>query len=353
MIHRLTAFVTLIVLLAACSGTPTLQTPSSLPAATEAPAAPAATVSAPAASAATFPVVIEHKYGSTQITQQPTRLVSVGFIDQDAILALGVVPVGIRDWYGDQPNATWPWAQDKLGGAQPVLLPADALNFEQIAALNPDLIIGISSGMTEQDYATLSQIAPTVAQSGEYIDYGVPWQEQTRVIGTALGRSKQAETLIADLEALFAEARTENPAFDGASGVVAVKFNNAYSAYGPQDVRGRLLESLGFAIPEELTSLAGTSFFASISNERLDLLDTDVLLWVVSTDAEREAIESDALYQQLNVARQGRAVFLDQQLSGAASFSSVLSLPFLLERLVPQLAAAVDGDPSTVGTATR
>jgi iron complex transport system substrate-binding protein len=306
--------------------------------------APAAT--SPATDAA-FPVMIEHKYGTTAIPQQPERVVSVGFNDQDAILALGVVPVGIRDWYGEQPNATWLWAQDELGGATTEVLPSNELNFEQIAALNPDLIIGISSGMSEQDYATLSQIAPTVAQSAAFIDYGVPWQEQTRVIGTALGRSAQAETLVAEVEALFADARTQHPAFAGASAVVAVNFNNQYAAYGPQDVRGRLLTSLGFALPQEIVDLAGDSFFTSISNERLDLIDTDVLVIAVSTEAERAVIESDPLYQQLNAVQQGRVVFLDQELSGAASFSSVLSLPYLLERFVPKLAAAVDGDPAT------
>ena len=62
-----------------------------------------------------FPVTIEHKYGETTITEQPERVVTVGFADQDALLALGVMPVGIRDWYGEQPFATWPWATDALG----------------------------------------------------------------------------------------------------------------------------------------------------------------------------------------------------------------------------------------------
>jgi iron complex transport system substrate-binding protein len=255
-----------------------------------------------------------------------------------------VVPVGIRDWYGEQPNAVWPWAQDALGDATPQVLPANALNFEQIAALNPDLIIGISSGMTEQEYATLAAIAPTIAQSDAYIDYGVPWQEQTRVVGAALGRGEQAEALVAQVEGLFASARAQNPAFAGASAVVAVNFNNAYSAYGPQDVRGRLLTSLGFAIPQEIVERAGDSFFTSISNERLDLIDTDVLVIAVSSEAERAVIENDPLFQQLNAAQQGRVVFLDKELSGAASFSSVLSLPYLLERFVPALAAAIDGE---------
>src|SRR5690606_23184754 len=56
-----------------------------------------------------FPVTIEHKYGATTIDAEPKRVVSVGFGEHDGLLALGVVPIAVRDWYGDQPYATWPW----------------------------------------------------------------------------------------------------------------------------------------------------------------------------------------------------------------------------------------------------
>ena len=75
------------------------------------PAAPAAPGGGAAAG---FPVTIAHKYGDTTITAPPTRVVSLGYTDQDAILALSVVPVAIREFTGDQPSATWPWARDRL-----------------------------------------------------------------------------------------------------------------------------------------------------------------------------------------------------------------------------------------------
>ncbi len=40
-------------------------------------------------------------------------------------------------------------------------------------------------------------------------------------------------------------------------------------------------------------------------------------------------------------------VFLEGSLQDASTFSSVLSLPFLLDEVIPMLAAAVDGDPAT------
>ena len=59
------------------------------------------------------------------------------------MLALGVTPIGIRDWYGDQPVAVWPWALEALGGRRARGAERDAINFEAVAALQPDLILGV------------------------------------------------------------------------------------------------------------------------------------------------------------------------------------------------------------------
>lgn len=284
---------------------------------------------------------IEHKYGSTEINGIPERVVTVGYSDHDAVLALGVTPVAVREWIAER--AIWPWAQDKLDDAEPEVLGVTDLNFEQIANLQPDLILGLYSGLTEDEYGTLSEIAPTVAQPGEYVDYGVPWQEQTRTIGRVLGREERAEELVADLEARFAEVREEHPEFDDATGVVAYSFEpGSYGVYGPEDPRGRFLTSLSFELPDEIAELAGDEFFAEISRERLDLVDADVLIWIINPPGEREAVEEDPLYQQLDVVSEGRDIFLEDPLRSALSFSTVLSLPFALDELVPMLPAAVD-----------
>lgn len=68
--------------------------------------------------------------------------------EQDFLLALGVVPVAVTDWYGDQPYATWPWAQQALGDAKPTVLKlTDGFQFLEIAKTKPDLIVGVNSGM--------------------------------------------------------------------------------------------------------------------------------------------------------------------------------------------------------------
>jgi iron complex transport system substrate-binding protein len=296
---------------------------------------------------------IQHKYGSTEASGSPERVVTVGFNEQDPVLALGVEPVGVRDWFGDQPNAVWPWAQDELGDAEPAVLSSGELNFERIAALEPDLILGIFSGMTEDEYETLSELAPTVARPQGYVDYGVPWREQTRVIGLALGREERARALISDVEARFEETRQTHPEFEGATGAVALlDEGGTYNVYGPKDLRGRFMEALGFELPPEISELAGDDFFAGISEERLDLLDVDALVWIVNSQDAADALRNNPLYGRLDVAKKGRDLFLDvnDPIAGALSFSTVLSLPFALDRLTPMLAAAIAGDPATEST---
>jgi iron complex transport system substrate-binding protein len=304
--------------------------------------------------AAPFPVTIEHKYGTTEFRAEPTRVVTVGFSEQDPVLALGVVPVGVREWFGEQPHATWPWARDELGNAEPEVLnmPFGELNFEAVAALQPDLIVAVHSGITKEEYETLSEIAPTLAQPGHYPDFGVPWQEQTRLIGRALGREERAEELVAEVEAQIAAVRQDHPEFEEATVAWASPAEGAgqYWAVGPTTPPMRFLASLGLEVPDELAEVIGEKDSEQISREQMGLLDADVLVWQVGSAEQRAAIENDPLYRRLDAAREGRAVFfvgLDDPLYGSLSFSTVLSLPFALEELVPILEAAVDGDPAT------
>ena len=98
---------------------------------------------------ADFPVTIAHRFGSTTIEQAPERVVTVGLTDQDALLALGVVPVATTMWFGEHPGNIFPWATDALGdGPVPEVLESEK-EFEPVAALQPDLILAIYSGISQ------------------------------------------------------------------------------------------------------------------------------------------------------------------------------------------------------------
>lgn len=293
---------------------------------------------------------VKHEYGTTEISGMPRRVVTVGLTDQDYVIALGVTPVATREWFGQQPGALWPWARARIGDDQlPEVLPRQELDFERIAALRPDLILGVNSGLTKSEYATLSDIAPTVAQPAEFPDYGVPWQEMTRIIGTALGKPGQAGQLIPDIEHRFETARNKHPEFADATGLLATSISGAVYVYaeGPAP---RFLRSLGFELPPAAAKLFsdGNRAPVKLSMERLDVLEADLLMLGVYGDVSTSLV-TEPLYQRLRNVRRGRDVVLPQQstVNGAVSFSSVLSLPLALDELVPRFADAVDGTPAT------
>jgi iron complex transport system substrate-binding protein len=263
---------------------------------------------------------------------------------------VGVRPVGVTDWYGDHPYATWPWAQDELGDAQPVVLNKGAFTgtpdyrYEDIAALQPDLIVGLYTSMDDTQYQTLSRIAPTVAPPAGYPEWGAPWQEYTRLAGRALGNPGRAEELIAGIDAQLAAARAANPQFQGRSAVVAERFEGGQSfVRKPGDPRSQLVAALGFTIPPEIAELPGEVDGATVSDEQMSLLDRDVLLWNTGFSPEvRADAEAAPLYSQLEVVKAGRSLFVeDPMVSAAWTWGTVLSLPSVIDALVAQLAAVL------------
>jgi iron complex transport system substrate-binding protein len=311
--------------------------------------APAAAGRSRAAEADAFPVTIEHKYGSTEITEAPKRVVCVGLVEQDALLALGIVPVAVSHWFGKAPGRIFPWAVDRLGGADlPVVLEsADGVPIEKVAEQAPDLIIGLYAGMTKSEYDLLSEFAPTVAQPEGYVDYGAPWDESTLIVGQAVGQPAAAQALVDDVNSLVERYRSEHPEFEGRQAIAATLWEGIY-VYGPDDPRSRMLTSLGFSYPSEFEDVGGEEFGGSISPERAKELDLDCVVWI-ATEQQVDQV-TGGLWGETDADSEGRAVYVnasDGPYYIGHSMVTPLSIPWMLERYVPQLAAAVDGDPAT------
>src|ERR1700754_5195758 len=131
-------------------------------------------------------VTVKHIFGETKIPAAPKRVVSAGFTEQDDLLAVGIVPIAVTNWWGDQPFGVWPWALPKLGSAQPeVLNLGDGIQIDKIAELKPDLIVATNAGVDQETYDKLSGIAPTIAQSGEEAFFE-PWKNQAATISQAV-----------------------------------------------------------------------------------------------------------------------------------------------------------------------
>lgn len=293
-----------------------------------------------------FPVTVSTVFGDVTIPAKPTRIVSAGVSEQDALWGLGLAPVGVTEWYGEYPSAAWPWATNSIGLPKPqVLTTADGFQFEAIASLKPDLIIAINAGTTEKDFQKLSKIAPTITQSGS-LDFFEPWEQQATTIGAAVGKSSEIATLISQVKDKFKEAKMEHPEFVGKK---VVFLQNAFydgSAIAYQaGLSTAFLTDLGFVIPDNLSTYAigDAAQQATIPKEDLvDALDdADVLVWATESPEDRVKLEKDAVFQQLRATKEGRNVFTGGELSGAIYFSSVLSLPYVVDNLTPLLADAL------------
>lgn len=290
-----------------------------------------------AASGEGFPAVVEHRFGTTTVPEAPDRVVTAGFNEQDFALALGVTPVGVREYLSYDATQR-PWAVDLLPEEPLPTVGATELDLEKVAALDPDLVLGIYSYIDEPTYDLLSDLAPTIAESGDYPTGGTPWQVQTRMTGEALGKPEEAERLVADVEGEFDAAAQAHPELEGKTLALDYVLDGKHYVLPADDLRMRFFADLGFSAPEQTGEL---------SDEMVDALDTDVLVVVGMT---REDFLADPLVSSLDVVTEDRTVFLgtfDQDFAGALGFSSPLSLPFALDVAVPRLAAAADGDPAT------
>lgn len=314
---------------------------------------PTGTDAGSTASGGTFPATVTHAFGSTTVAAAPRRIVVLGPTEQDTVLALGLTPLATSEWYGEQPDAVWPWAQDELGDATPTVLPTtDGLAFERIAALRPDLILATNAGLARADYDKLRRIAPTVAQPRGGTRFLSPWDVQTELIAAALGRARQGRELVASIERDYAAVAREHPEFAGKT--ITFTQNGFYQgqlyAY-PEGLNTQPLSLLGFTVNPRLTPLATErGVQVGVSAERLDVLDADVLVAATERAADVRKLLEVPTFRGLRAVRDRHAVYTDRILAGALYYPTPLSLPYLLERLVPRLERAVAGTaPQRIG----
>jgi iron complex transport system substrate-binding protein len=303
---------------------------------------------APAAerTGAGFPATVEHKFGTTTIEAEPERIVVVGLTEQDTVLALGHKPIATTEWYGEQPYAVWPWAREALGDAKPTVLSnADGFEFEKIAGLAPDLIIGTNAGMKRDDYEKLSQIAPTVASVKGSTEWFSPWDQQVSVIAQALGKPEEGRKLVERVKRRYADVAEAHPEFAGKTATFSQNgFYTGQIYVYPEGLNTEFLTYLGFEMNPRINALAKTpGEQVGISAERLDTLDADVIVFATEKPSDVAALEKVPTFRHLAAVADNRAVYTDGTLAGAIYFMSPLSLEYALDRLAPQLQDAVDG----------
>jgi iron complex transport system substrate-binding protein len=293
-----------------------------------------------------FPVTITHAFGETMIEAEPQRIVTWGWGNNDALLALGIVPVAMPfSTYGGGDNGLHPWVEDRLaelGAETPIQLPdTQEIPFEQIAAADPDVIVAVFSGISAEDYALLSQIAPTVAYSGD--PWSTPWREVQLTIGRIVGRSAEAEALIAGSEAFLAAEVAKYPALTGTTFAAFNDYEGSIAVYAALDARVKFLTDLGLVVAPSVAALAPDdgSFFYSLSYELFGQLTSDILITFYETEEPLDALLAQSFVRSQPQYQDGAlAALVGTEYVAAVSPPTVLSLRWGFPKYAEILGAA-------------
>jgi iron complex transport system substrate-binding protein len=280
-------------------------------------------------------VTITHKFGETKVPANPSRVVTVGWTDQDFVLPFGVVPVASRVF--EENYNDYPWVKAATDGkGVPTWGGVDSIEFEAIAAKKPDLIFAIYESIDRETYDRLSQIAPTVVQSADYADEESPWNVQLLTTGKALGKEAQAQQLVEQVQGKIDEARKAHPEFEGKTLVMDVGPEHGGHYLLPEnDPRRGLFKALGFKTQDAN---------GDVSEEKLAELDKDVLF---VTGATKDTLMTSPAFARLGVVQKNRVLYTDfeSNLNGALTYGGPDALLYALNVLTPQLANALNGRP--------
>ena len=298
-----------------------------------------------------FPVTIEHAFGETTIEEEPQRVATLGWTDQDNALALGVAPVAATKltWGGNERGSSdWFDAElEEMGAKQPVRYDdADGAPIEEVAQATPDLILATNSGITEAEYKKLSKIAPVVAYPEAA--WVTPWQTSLEMAGKALGRSDLATDLAAETEDTIAQAREDNPEIQDKSvifGFLSTADMSSVGFYMPQDPRVAILNDLGMTNPPAVEELAKDGqYYGTVSAERAADLESDVFLTYGETEDDLQTFTDDKLVGQIPALESGHAYAeVDKELGLAVTNPSPLSVPVIVEDFLPHVVEAAEG----------
>lgn len=300
------------------------------------------------------PVTIEHALGTTTIESKPERVATVNWANQEVPLALGIVPVGMAaaNFGDDDGDGILPWVDaklDELGGETPVLFDeTDGVDFEAVADTQPDVILAAYSGLTQEVYDQLSEIAPVVAYPETA--WGTPWREMITVSSEALGLADEGKQLVADLDAQIEEAVAGHPAIAGKSAMFLTHVDTTnlseVSFYTTHDTRTMFFEDLGMTTPESVATASATTdkFSLKQSAEQADAFgDVDIIV-TYGGDELVSALEADPLLSQMPaVANKAIVALPSDGPLGTASNPTPLSISWVLDDYLDLLdkAAAV------------
>lgn len=295
-----------------------------------------------------FPVTIEHALGEATIEAKPERVVTIGWGSVDTAVALGTTPVGMEiDSWGADEDGYLPWTRaaiEERGDELPTTFAVyPEIDIDAIVELEPDLILAPLSGLSQDDYDILSDLAPTVAYPEKA--WHTDWKQQIDIIGQALGESEKAKGVISEIEETLATAATDNPEFaDYSFAYVYAVEPGSLSLYKSGDARVDIITALGLKEDPTVAEVPidDDTFTATLGLEQADLLDdVDIVFTWYNDEANKKEIEGQPLFAQVPAVKRGSVVsMVDAALAMASTIITPYSVPYVLDEYIPMISDA-------------
>ncbi|MDN6352474.1 MAG: iron-siderophore ABC transporter substrate-binding protein [Corynebacterium sp.] len=287
-----------------------------------------------------FPTSVDTKFGEITIDEAPQRVVALGWGDAEIALDLGVQPVGASDWlgFGEDNDGISPFNDDSYDES-PEILDTEEVEYEEIASLNPDLILDVRSAGDEDTYETLSDIATTVSVPEGSESFTTTWEDQVSMISTALGLPETGDELIGEVNGRIDEAKEANPDWSDKTASVVTQFGDGWGAYVAGDARMDLVTALGFQENSEVADMAEDNFYVDLSEENIDVTDSDVVIgFPIGSDTTE--FEESSGWTRIGAVKDGRGSGADEELTRAFSLGTPDAMLYAIDELQPQLEEA-------------
>ncbi len=287
-------------------------------------------------------IVIDHALGTTTLSEAPERIVTLSVQWTDAVVAMGLEPVGYVLDAASGETEPYPWQDDVLDTAERIDT-SGTVPFERIAALRPDLILTTYLGAEGPDVEKLEAIAPTIGLLGDLqVD---PWQDQLEALGRVLREPERADEVIDRVEEQVSALADDLPGLEGKTYVAAnyVEGDGIYVVADPDDGASRLFYALGMEIAPAVLALDGEAVGrVQISTEQVGVLDAD-LIGILTNGSDPKALPG---WENLAAVRTGALV--DFELADVIGLNTPtpLSLPYIMDLVRPALEAAAHEEPT-------
>lgn len=235
------------------------------------------TKAAPAKAAAPATRTVHTAKGDVTVPAAPKRIVALAPQVRGTLYDLGVDPVGI---YNEGKEYISPRYTDKIADATTIGT-AGELDLEKIAALKPDLIIGVDYEWNTKQYGELKQIAPTVIADAS------TWQATAQTTADAVGKDDALTALEQKFDDRAAAIKKQYADVLGRYrwDILQGGFDDGkFWLYGPKSDAGAILSAAGVRFASASAAVPGPDD-KPVSYEDLDTLTSaDVIGFYANFD---------------------------------------------------------------------